>query len=80
MHVSLVQVFYIDHDHCLTSFIDPRLPLPDTPFIYTTPTITTSTNHRTQQELQFGEEVYTDYMFSLCNYNCRYLFDLWVCL
>ena len=48
------QVFFIDHDHCVTSFIDPRLPLPDHEFTYTTSSPSTT---RPQQEIRFGEEV-----------------------
>lgn len=33
---NLPQVFFIDHKHRLTTFIDPRLPLPDQEFTYTT--------------------------------------------
>ncbi len=29
-------MFFIDHKHKITTFIDPRLPLPDTVFTYTT--------------------------------------------
>ena len=48
------QVFFIDHDHCVTSFIDPRIPLPDHEFTYTTSSPSTT---RPQQEIRFGEEV-----------------------
>lgn len=30
----LIQIFFIDHANELTTFIDPRLPLPDTPYSY----------------------------------------------
>ena len=33
---SYVQVFFIDHEHKITTFIDPRLPLPNTVFTYNT--------------------------------------------
>ena len=29
------QIFFIDHDHELTTFVDPRLPLPNQQFTYT---------------------------------------------
>lgn len=34
--VPQLQVFFIDHKFKVTTFIDPRLPLPDTVFTYTT--------------------------------------------
>ena len=35
MQFLYTQVFFIDHEHELTTFIDPRLPLPNQQFTYT---------------------------------------------
>lgn len=32
--LPLPQIFFIDHEHELTTFLDPRLPLPDTPYSF----------------------------------------------
>ena len=55
----LIQVFFIDHPHCLTTFIDPRLPLPDQQFTYTTPTLSIPTSRRVQSYSEVGGELYT---------------------
>lgn len=55
----LMQVFFIDHPHCLTTFIDPRLPLPDQEFTYTTPTQSIPTNRRVQSYSEVGGQLYT---------------------
>ena len=57
--LSLMQVFFIDHPHCLTTFIDPRLPLPDQEFTYTTPTQSIPTNRRVQSYSEVGGQLYT---------------------
>jgi hypothetical protein len=35
MQFLCTQVFFIDHEHELTTFVDPRLPLPNQQFTYT---------------------------------------------
>ena len=63
----LPQVFFIDHEHCVTTFIDPRLPLPDQPFTYTNPISSAPVT----QKIQFGGEVREE-IVHFCQ--CLYMF------
>ena len=56
---SLIQVFFIDHPHCLTTFVDPRLPLPDQQFTYTTPSQSIPTNRKVNSYNEVGGQLYT---------------------